>query len=176
MKVYTIFGILLKNKKYIISLSETDVNKLQTIIHKIDAFKSIIQRCQILLELNENTPKHLPQMQITNSFGVCKATVSNIVKDYMEQVLDASITYKRNPNSNAKRKEDGRDEARIIELAGSQPPNGRTRWNLRLLEEKIRGIPPKENAPFVARMEDRPGLANMSVSYTHLTLPTIYSV
>ena len=55
------------------------------------------------MELNENNPRHLTQMQIANSFGVCKATVSNIVKDYIEQGLDASITYKRNPNSNAKR-------------------------------------------------------------------------
>lgn len=127
-------------KKYIISLSETDVHKLQTIIHKKDASKSIIRRCQILLELNENNPRHLTQMQIANSFGVCKATVSNIVKDYIEQGFDASITYKRNPNSNAKRKDDGRNEARIIELACSQPPEGRTRWTLRLLEEKLRVV------------------------------------
>ncbi|MEY8392421.1 helix-turn-helix domain-containing protein [Lachnospiraceae bacterium 45-W7] len=70
-------------KKYIISLSETDVNKLQTIIHKKDTSKSIIRRCQILLELDENTPSHLTQMQIANAFGVCKATVSNIVKHYI---------------------------------------------------------------------------------------------
>ena len=90
-------------------------------IYGIIASKSIIWRCQILLELNENNPRHLTQMQIANSFGVCKATVSNIVKDYMEQGLDACITYKRNPNSNAKRKADGRDEARITELACSRP-------------------------------------------------------
>ena len=88
-------------KKYIISLSETDVNKLQTIIHKKDTSKSIIRRCQILLELDENTPSHLTQMQIANAFGVCKATVSNIVKHYIEQRDDACVTYKRNPNSNA---------------------------------------------------------------------------
>ena len=127
-------------KKYIISLSETDVDKLQAIIRKKDTSKSIIQRCQILLELNENNPRHLTQIQIANSFGVCKATVSNIVKDYIELGLDASVTYKRNPNSNAKRKVDGRDEARIIELACSQPPEGRTRWTLRLLEEKLRVV------------------------------------
>jgi len=104
------------------------------------ASKSIIRRCQLLLELNENNPRHLTQMQIANSFGVCKATVSNIVKDYIEQGLDASITYKRNPNSNAKRKVDGRDEARIIELACSRPPEGRSRWTLRFLEEKSKLI------------------------------------
>lgn len=43
-------------KKYIISLSETDVDKLQAIIRKKDTSKSIIRRCQILLELNETTP------------------------------------------------------------------------------------------------------------------------
>jgi transposase len=127
-------------KKYIISLSETDVNKLQAIIHKKGTSKSIIRRCQILLELDENNPNHLTQMQIANSFGVCKATVSNIVKDYIALGLDASITYKRNPNSNAKRKADGRDEARIIELACSQPPEGRVRWTLRLLEETSRVV------------------------------------
>ena len=58
-------------------------------------------------------------MQIANSFGVYKATVSNIVKDYMEQGLNASITCKRNPNSNAKHKADGRNETRIMELACS---------------------------------------------------------
>ena len=62
------------------------------------------------------------------------------MKDYIEQGLDASITYKRNPNSNAKRKADGRNEARIIELACSQPPEGRTRWTLRLLEETLRVV------------------------------------
>ena len=127
-------------KKYIISLSETDVDKLQAIIRKKDTSKSIIRRCQILLELNENNPRHLTQIQIANSFGVCKATVSNIVKDYIELGLDASVTYKRNPNSNAKRKVDGRDEARIIELACSQPPEGRTRWTLRPLEETLRVV------------------------------------
>lgn len=59
---------------------------------------------------------------------------------YIALGLDASITYKRNPNSNAKRKADGRDEARIIELACSQPPEGRARWTLRLLEEKSRVV------------------------------------
>ena len=127
-------------KKYIISLSEADIDKLQAIIRKKDTSKSIIRRCRILLELNINNPRHLTQIQIANSFGVCKATVSNIVKDYIELGLDASVTYKRNPNSNAKRKVDGRDEARIIELACSQPPEGRTRWTLRLLEEKLRVV------------------------------------
>ena len=127
-------------KKYIISLSGSDIKKLQSLIHKKTTSKSIIRRCQILLELDENNPNHLTQMQIARSYGVCKATVSNIVKDYMEHGLDGAVTYKRNPNSNARRKVDGRAEARIIELACSQPPEGHCRWTLRLLEERARVV------------------------------------
>lgn len=77
-------------------------------------------------------------MQIAKSYGVCEATISNIIRDYIQHGLDAAATYKRNPNSNAPRKVDGRAEAQIIELACSQPPEGHARWSLRLLEEKAR--------------------------------------
>ena len=51
------------------------------------------------------------------------------------------MSYKRSVNSdNARRKVDGRAEARIIELATSTAPQGRARWTLRLLEEKSRVV------------------------------------
>ena len=125
-------------KKYIVSLSESDTKKLQSMIHKKTTSRSMIRRCQILLELDENNPNHLTQMQIAKSYGVCKVTVSNIVRDYMEEGLDGAVTCHRNPNSNARRKVDGRALARIIELACSTPPEGHSRWTLRLLQEKAK--------------------------------------
>lgn len=127
-------------KIYPVILSESDVLKLKTVIRNKKASKTIIRRCQILLELDENNPNKLTQMQLANTFGVCKSTISNIVLDYSRNGLDAAITYHRNPNSNAKSKVDGRSEARIIELACSAPPEGHARWTLRLLAEKSRVI------------------------------------
>lgn len=127
-------------KIYPIVLSESDVLKLKTVIRNKKSSKTIIRRCQILLELDENNPNKLTQMQLANTFGVCKSTISNIVLDYTRNGLDAAITYHRNPNSNAKRKVDGRSEARITQLACSAPPKGHARWTLRLLEEKSRII------------------------------------
>lgn len=125
-------------KKYLIALSESDTKKLQSLIKNKKTSKSIIRRCQILLELDSNNPNHLTQQQISKTFGVCKATVSNIVKDYAEHGLDYTITYQRNPNSNAKRKVDGRSEAHIVELACSNPPEGYARWTVRLLADRAR--------------------------------------
>lgn len=123
-------------KKYEITLSESDVKKLLFLIQNKKTTKSIIKRCQILLELDWNNPNHLTQQQICNTFGICKATVSNVVKSYAEQGLDYTITYQRNPNSNAKRKVDGRAEAHIVELACSNPPEGCARWTVRLLADR----------------------------------------
>lgn len=127
-------------KKYPIVLSKSDVQKLKTIIRNKKTSTTIIRRCQILLKLDGNNPNKLTQMQLANTFGVCKSTISNIVLDYSRNGLDAAITYHRNPNSNAKSKVDGHAEARIIELACSAPPVGYARWILRFLEEKSRVI------------------------------------
>lgn len=82
-----------------IELDQSDIKKLQSLIHNKKTSKSIIRRCQILLELATN---HLNQQQISNTFDVSKVIVSNIVKDYAQHGLDYTITYHRNPNSNAK--------------------------------------------------------------------------
>ena len=49
--------------------------------------------------------------------------------------------FKRNVNSdNARRKVDGRTEARLIELACGPVPEGHSRWTIRLLEEESKVI------------------------------------
>ena len=67
-----------RKRTYKILLSDEDKKILNATINK-KTCKMTIQRCQILLELDENAPKHLTQMQIAKTFGVSKATVSNIV-------------------------------------------------------------------------------------------------
>lgn len=124
--------------KYLITLNDSDIKKLQSVISNKKTSKSIIRRCQILLELDTNNPNHLTQQQISKTFGISKSTVSNVVKTFIQNGLDYTITYHRNPNSNAKRKVDGRSEAHIVELACSTPPDGFSRWTVRLLAERAR--------------------------------------
>ena len=71
--------------------------------------------------------------------GVCIATVSNTIRHYIDEGIDSVIKLKRSVNSdNAKRKVDGRTEAKLIEIACGPVPEGHSRWTLRLLEEKAR--------------------------------------
>lgn len=77
--------------KYVIELDDSDIKKLQALVKKTS--KSIIRRYQILLELDTNNLNHMTQQQISKTFGVSKASVSNIVKAYVQHGLDHTINY-----------------------------------------------------------------------------------
>jgi hypothetical protein len=63
-------------------------------------------------------------------------TVSRVRKQYIEEGMEAAIN-RRPPKREYHRKLDGEQEARLVALACSEPPEGRVRWSLRLLADKL---------------------------------------
>ena len=128
-------------RKYKINLTDNELKQLKSIIRKKNTSKMIRSRCQILIDLDESHGDILTHGQSAKSNGVCLATVANTVTKYMSGGISAVTEYKRSINSdNARRKVDGRAEARIIELACSPVPEGHARWTIRLLEEKSKAV------------------------------------
>jgi len=128
-------------RKYVIKLTEDEYKELKSIIRKKATSKTIRCRCQIILDLDESHGKVLTHEQSAKSNGVCLATVTNTVTKYINGGVDAVTEFKRSINSdNARRKVDGRVEARLIELACGPVPEGHSRWTIRLLEEEARVI------------------------------------
>lgn len=128
-------------KKHIIKLTDDEVKELKSVIRKKITSKTIRSRCQIILDLDEAHGKVLTHEQSAKSNGVCLATVSNTVLKYTSGGIDAVTEFKRNINSdNARRKVDGRTEARLIELACGPVPEGHSRWTIRLLEKESKVI------------------------------------
>ncbi len=126
-------------KTYIIKLSDDERATLQKTIHNKKTCKTIIKRCQILLELDEEQGTGLTHAQIAHSYAVCPATITNVVQSYVKNGITDIVRYNISPNSSAAlRKMDGRTEARIIQMACGPVPEGHSRWTLRLLEEKAR--------------------------------------
>ena len=128
-------------KIYKINLTDEELNFLKSVIRKKETSKMIRSRCQIIIDLDEAHGKVLTHEQSAKSNGVCLATVSNTVSKYVAGGIEAVTRYKRSINSdNARRKVDGRAEARLIELACGPAPEGHCRGTLRLLAEKSRVI------------------------------------
>lgn len=126
-------------RKYIVSLSDDDVKLLKSLMRKKKTSRTMRCRCQVLIDLDELHGKVLTREQSAKSNGICMATVSNIIRDYADGGVAKALTYNRSSNSDqARRKVDGRNEAKVIEIACGPAPEGHSRWMLRLLEGRCR--------------------------------------
>ena len=126
-------------KVYTIRLTDEERSKLNKAIKNKNTCKTVLKRCQILRDLDEAKGCGLTHAQIAHTYAVCSATVSNIIKKYVNDGIDNIVRYNISPNSAAAlRKADGRTEAKLIQIACSPAPDGHSRWTLKLLEEKSR--------------------------------------
>jgi transposase len=77
-----------------------------------------------------------PDARIAEAVEVGLSTVHRVRQAYVEQGLEAALHRKR-PAGRQYRKLDGAQEARLIALACSPPPEGSNRWTLRLLADQL---------------------------------------
>jgi hypothetical protein len=102
-----------------------------------------VRRARILLELDENNPDlagPVPtQASVAERVGVCTDTVVKVSKAYLDRGWDVRATISRKERATPPIEPivTGEVEARLIALACSNPPEGRARWSLRLLEKQV---------------------------------------
>jgi hypothetical protein len=73
---------------------------------------------------------------IADALEVHPATVARVRMQYVAAGLDAAV-YRKPPAREYRRALDGEQEARLVALACSAPPEGRKRWTLRLLADRL---------------------------------------
>ena len=79
--------------------------------------------------------------QCVDAYKVSRSTIVSVLKTYANEGIKAASSRKRSVNSdNARRKVDGRTEARLIEVACGPAPEGHSRWTIRLLENRMKMI------------------------------------
>jgi putative transposase len=72
---------------------------------------------------------------IQNTLQVSRSTICRIRKRYCTEGLKFAICER--PRTGAPTKIDGRVEAELVLLACSDPPEGRSRWTLELLADRV---------------------------------------
>lgn len=126
-------------KTNIIKLTDDDVKSLKKILKKKDTNQILSARCRILINLDENHPPAMTYDQCMSSSNVSRATIAKTVKLFASGGIDEVLKINRNINSDhARRKVDGRTEAKIIEIACGPVPDGHARWTIRLLEDRMK--------------------------------------
>ena len=124
-------------KKYPVILNDTERDELKRLIAAGTAPARKLTHARVLLKADQSPqgPGWVDEM-VAEAVEVSQPTVSRVRKQYFEEGLEAALN-RRPPNREYHRKLDGKQEARLVALACSDPPEGRARWSLRLLADKL---------------------------------------
>jgi transposase len=123
-------------KRYIVTLSEEEREKLQSLINKGQTQGYRIRHAQILLALDEKqTKQNWTNDEIRKAYRVNPSTISELAKRFVEEGLEAALGRKE--QARRRHKIDGQVEAHIVAIACSEAPEGCERWTLMLIADKL---------------------------------------
>ncbi|MGX2039838.1 IS630 family transposase [Methylocaldum sp. MU1018] len=171
-------------KKYRVTLTDEERGELEGLIGKGKADARKLAHARVLLQVDESAggPGRI-DTDVASALNLSLRTIERVRQRFVEEGLAAALLPRPSPRVYP-RALDGAQEAHLIALACSAPPEGKPRWTLRLLAErmveldyvdavsyetvrrvlkknelkpplrKMWVIPPKASAEFVAAMED----------------------
>ncbi len=128
---------IMRSKKYKVFLTSEERHELESITRRGKRSASSIKRAHILLNLDENAGPVKEQKEIAAQLSTTAATIYTVSKQFAKEGLQSTLNRKPRATPPRRPIATGDIEARIIALACSEPPKGRSRWTLRLLEEKV---------------------------------------
>jgi transposase len=125
-------------KKYKVTLTTDERKSLQELIAAGKAAAKKLTHARILLKADAAPGGPAwADARIAAALEVNVTTVERLRQRFVEQGLDAALSRKQQDRPSRERTLDGKAEARLIALACSEPPQGRVRWTLRLLADKL---------------------------------------
>jgi transposase len=124
------------NKKYFVRLTEEERKRLETLVRRGRAHARELLYARILLKADAYGADRWTDQRIAQALEVSTATVARERRRFCEDGLEVALMPKK-PGKPRKRVLDGRAEAHLIALSCSDPPEGRERWSLRLLADRM---------------------------------------
>lgn len=125
-------------QKYVVRLSTDERNVLFRLIKEGTSGKEKQNRARILLKADcGEEGENWKDTQIAEAFYVSIKTVERIRKSLVEDGFEETINRKLLPHGNRKKIIEGEEEAYLIALTCSEPPEGHAKWTLSLLADKM---------------------------------------
>jgi transposase len=118
-------------KRYIVTLTAAEREDLLALTKKGKIAARKLMRAHVLLQADARVSDEV----IAAALHIGIATVERLRKRFVEEGLEASLTER--PRPGGQRKLEGTQEAFLIALACSTPPEGRTCWTMPLLADRL---------------------------------------
>ena len=123
-------------KRYVVRLTDREREELRRLVSKGRGAAYKIRHANILLLADADGPGWT-DARIAEAVGVHSFTVRNVRQRLVQRGLEGALARKEQQRPSRQRLLDGKKEAELIALACSAPPEGRTRWTLHLLADRL---------------------------------------
>jgi putative transposase len=131
MIYYLLKEVVFMRVKNQVKLKPKERKLLKQLISKGSEKARRITRCRILLLANEGKT----DTQIIEALKVARNTIRTVRFRYVREGLEKALNEQ--PRPGAPKRFTGGQKAKITAIACSEPPEGRRRWTLRLIADKI---------------------------------------
>jgi transposase len=148
-------------KIYHVTLTDEEREELRSMVSKGKGNARRMTRSRILLLADENRADGgWKDADIVQGLGVSQRTVERIREKCVELGIEAALNHVR-PIKRKPGLLDGEAEARLVQLACSEAPDGREHWTMQMLADKLIEL---EVVETVSRETVRTTLKKMNLS------------
>lgn len=125
------------NKKYLVTLTEEERTMLHPLLSSGKAPARRLTHARILLKADcSDGQAGWSDQAISEALEVSLSTIARVRQRFVEEGVEAAL-HRRPQQNHRPRALDGGQEAHLIALACGEPPQGRARWTLRLLADRM---------------------------------------
>jgi transposase len=126
------------HKKYLVTLTPEERDWLTGLVSAGKRSALTITRARILLKADQADGGPAWEDQgIAQALDCSVRTVERVRQRFVERGPEQALGRKPQDRPSRERKFDGAAEARLIAVACSAPPEGRARWTMKLLADKL---------------------------------------
>jgi len=125
-------------KKYVVTLSETERSDLEGIVSRGSHRSQKVLNALILLGCDEGEyqDQKVRNEDLSRILRISMRKIDRVKKRFVEDGIDVALNGRKGSRV-YKRIADGDFEAHLIALSCGDPPEGFSRWSLRLLADKV---------------------------------------
>ena len=118
-------------KRYRVTLTEAERDRLVSLSRKRTASVRMVRRAQALLLAAEDKTDE----EIAEQLRMGVTTLERLRRRFVEDGLEASL--RERPRPGARPKLGPKEQAFVVALACTKPPEGRRRWTMQLLADRV---------------------------------------
>ncbi len=125
-------------KKWIVRLETDERERLERLVRTGKAAAYRIRHANVLLAVDESDAgPNLADEHVARTLSIAVRSIESLRRRFVEEGLESALGRKKHKTPSIEPMFDGAKEAKLIAVACGPKPNGRVRWTMQLLAERV---------------------------------------